>query len=290
MISFKKTGLVFSLLFLFPCWCHAAESDGAAAQGDPAAASETVQAQDEAAPAASPIWANYYGIYYGTSLSDPSSYQATVDGSRDPDRPIFVKNFVTAGYDINPDISVAAMGYWVYVPVGGQQMVAQDPSLRVAFNQIIHTENFNWYADIRADFPVTTASRQADLLAAGETFHFVSYNIPNSRWTTGIYAKARYNYYGKFGSGNDLDFYFAPMANYQMTPKLTLTLLYEMGANHYYGQQAFEMNNDGTDFEPGVAWAITPALTFNPYFNIYTGERVSWQTTSVGASLSWLFL
>lgn len=282
MISYKKIGLILSLTCL--------ASSHAYAEEEPAGSNESIQTSEEAPVNVSPIWANYYGIYYGSSLGSPSSYQATSDGTRDPNRPVLIKNFVTAGFDASPDISFAATGYWIYVPMGGQQMLTQDPSVRMAFNQIIHTDNFNWYGDIRADFPVTSSSRDADLLAAGETFHFVSYNIPNSRWSTGFYAKVRYNYFGKRGTGNDFDLYFAPLANYQISPKVMLTMLYETGGNHYFGQQAFELNNDGTDFEPGIAWEISQGLTFNPYLNLFPGDKVSWKTTSVGATLSWLFL
>jgi hypothetical protein len=292
MISFKKTGLIFISILLTPYLCYAVEDQSAPPPTDDGqgGTSEAVESNADDNTNISPIWANYYGIYYGSSLSDPSSYQATADGARDPNRPVLIKHFVTAGYDFSPEVSIAATGYWVYIPMGGQQMITQDPSARISFNRIVHTDNFNWYGDLRAVFPVTSASRDADLLAAGETFHFVSYSFPDSRWMAGLYAKVRYNYFGKFGSGNDFDVYFAPMANYQISPKLTLTMLYEMGANHYFGQDAYELNNDGTDFQPGIAWSITPSVTFNPYLNLYTGDQVSWKTTSIGATLSWLFL
>ena len=71
---------------------------------------------------------------------------------------------------------------------------------------------------------------------------------------------------------------------------MALTFLYEMGASHTYGDDAGNLDNEGTDFQPGVLWRIIPGLEVNPYLNIYTGGKINLATTSFGMTLSWMML
>jgi hypothetical protein len=249
--------------------------------GETSKISESINEADQS----SPFWANYYGILYGPSVSDPSSYQSTPNGTRDVNRPVLTKNYITAGVNLSTHVAFAATGWWNYVPVQGGELNTQDPSARLAYNDIIHTENFNWYGDVRSYFPVTAVSRQADLLAGFQTFHYFSYVLPETRVTLGTYASVRYNYFGKHGAGDDLELYVAPAVSYQASPKVALTTLYEFSENHSYGADPFNMYNDGSVIEPGVEWAVTPTVYFNPYFYIYTN---GFSHTGVGATVSWL--
>jgi hypothetical protein len=237
------------------------------------------------------VWMNYYGIFYGSSITNPNRYQTGPYKQKDQNRPVFLKNFVTAGYDISDRYSIAATGYFTYTPTGSDQNFAmQDPSVRFADNSIFNYGGFNWYGDARIHFAVSDASRLNDLLVGFQTFHYFSYTMENSRWSPGLYASARYNYFGKMGSGADVDLYLAPAVNYSISDSLALTFLYEMGAGHTYGDDVGVLDNQGTDFQPGVLWHITPSLEVNPYLNIYTGGKISLDTTSFGMTMSWMML
>lgn len=237
------------------------------------------------------VWMNYYGIFYGSSVTDPSRFQTSPYKQQDKDRPVFLKNFVTAGYDLSDRYAIAATGYFTYTPsASSQQFAMQDPSVRFADNSILYIGGFNWYGDARIHFAVSDASRLNDLLVGFQTFHYFSYTMDNSRWSPGLYASARYNYFGKLGSGVDLDLYLAPAVNYTINDSLALTFLYEMGAGHAYGDDVGVLDNQGTDFQPGVLWHITPNLEVNPYLNVYTGGRISLNNTSFGMTMSWMML
>jgi hypothetical protein len=237
------------------------------------------------------VWLNYYGIYYGSSVTSPNRYQTGPYRQKDPNRPVFLKNFVTAGFDLSDQYAIAATGYFTYVPSAPEkQFQMQDPSLRIANNSLLNIGGFNWYGDARVHFAVSDNSRLNDLLVGFQSFHYFSYTFDDSRWSPGIYASARYNIYGKMGVGNDLDLYLAPSLNYSISDKLALTFLYEMGASHTYGADAGVLDSEGTDFQPGVLWHITPSLEVNPYLNIYTGGRIALDNTSFGMTLSWMML
>jgi hypothetical protein len=262
-----------------------AEAEDARDQALPGNTSKVSESISDSNQESSPFWANYYGILYGPSVSSPSSFQSTPSGARNYDEPVFTKNYLTAGFSLSDHVAIAATGWWNYIPVQGGDLITQDPSVRVAYNDIIHTEHFNWYGDIRGYIPVTNLSRASDLIAGVQMFHYFSYIVPDSPLTLGVYASLRYNAYGSQGYGDDMELYIAPAASYQLSPSLALTGLYEFSQNHAYGADPFVTYNAGTVLEPGVEWSVTQAVTLNPYLYIYTNGP---SNTGVGATLSWL--
>jgi len=234
---------------------------------------------------------NYTNIFYGPAISGASSYQPSTKGESDPNRPVYMKNFLSASYGITETIAATATLYWQYRPVLGQQLALQDPFARISHAQILYTDwGLNLYSDARVHFGVTDASRNQDLYTGLQNFSYLSWNIATSRSTVALRASARYNIYGKRGSGTDTEFYLAPEYTYQLLHNFAFTLLYEMGASHQFGDTVSYFTNDGTDLEPGVSWDITPSLNFNPYLNLFTGGKVTARSTSVGAFLSWNIL
>ncbi len=235
--------------------------------------------------------ANYFGILYGPSVKKPTSYQPDFNGEPNIDRPVFLKNFLSVGYNISPEYSVAATGYWLWQPVQGQKMVLQDPFVRVSDNFLIHSGNLNLYSDVRFHFPVTSYSHFSDLLFGAQTFQSLTYEVPSSRILLGLYGSLRGNWYGKYGFGNNLELYLAPNLNYQFSPTMAFTFLYEIQLSHLYGEKFHSFHNDGTDIEPGISWQATPSLLFNPYLNILIGDgSLSLSSTSLGLLVSWMLM
>jgi hypothetical protein len=230
---------------------------------------------------------SYFGIFYGPSLGAASSLQPTVSGEPDPERPILLKNFLTAGYRLSEDVVASATLHWLHRPVHGQDLSFRDPYLRVAHQGLINSGGLVWYADARAHLAVSAFSRESDLLAGFQTFQILTYQVGTSRLSLGAYGSARYNVYGPQGSGNDLELYLGPNLAYQLTPTLSFSVLYEMGMSHAFGEPPGRMFNDGTDLQPGINWDVTPTLMINPYLNIYTGDKVTLDSTSLGMTLHW---
>jgi hypothetical protein len=254
-------------------------------------ATSTAQAaQYEDFEVESPFSAHYFGILYGPSVQNPTSYQPTPSGRTDKNTSVAIRNFGSLAYQINDLWSTSATATFDWIPVRGQTVTMRDPYVRVANNSIFSTDDFNLYGDLRVHMPVTDASRNQDMLSGIQTLAIATYIPPESRFTFALFGSSRYNIFGSLGEGNDLELYLGPNLSYQITPTLAFTTLYEMGASHRLGQQAFELNNDGTDLEPGFRWDVTPKLTVNPYLNIYTGNKVNLASTSLGMTLSWQLL
>jgi hypothetical protein len=238
-----------------------------------------------------PFVMNYTNIFYGPSVQSPSSYQPQSDGTPDTTRPIFMKNFLSAAYNLSDPVAITATAYWWYRPVLGQQLSMQDPFARISHASIINTSwGLNLYSDLRVHAGVTPDSRAANMLTGFQNFSYLTYQPGNGRLIMALRASARYNVYGSGGYGTDEEYYLAPELNYRVHSKLALTMLYEMGSSHQHGDAPGYITNDGTDLEPGVEWDPTPDIVVNPYLTLLTGGSIGWASTSVGMFFTVSFL
>jgi hypothetical protein len=228
----------------------------------------------------------YFGLFFGPSLTNPTArYQPGFEGELDASRPIVLRNFVNLGYSINNEMQLTATGAWTDSPIDGQEFILRDPQLRVSHNSLVSTGGFNLYGDVRAVFPMSDASREQDIRFGLQVFTFPTWE--SGRWLFAVWASASTYIFGPQGSGNDLELYFGPNVSYQVSPKVSLTLLYETGAAHSFGSPAFQLVNDGSAIQPGVSWDILPTLNLSPFLNIPTTQTPTLAATSFGASIWW---
>jgi hypothetical protein len=231
----------------------------------------------------------YFGLFFGPSVTDPTArYQPGFDGELDPGRPVVLKNYLNLGYSLSDSIQLTVTAPWTMAPIDDQKFLVRDPSIRLSHNSLLSSGSFNFYGDIRIFFPVTPISRDEDLLAGFQTFVFPS--IDSGKWTFAVWASAQSNFYGDAGRGNDLELYLGPNASMQISDKLAVNLLFEMGASHVFGAPAWQLTSDGTGLQPGVSWDITPNFNLSPFLNISITQAPGIDTTSIGASLWWRML
>ena len=234
---------------------------------------------------------NYTNILFGPSLSNPSRLQPNSNGDGDLNRPVYMRNFLSLSYGATEYIAITGTAYWFLQPLSGEQFQVQDPFMRVSHSSVINTDwGLNLYSDARVHFGVSKVSRSNDRITGFQNFNYLSWQIDRSPATLALRSSAAYFVFASQGAGNDAEFYLAPEFIYQATPKVALTLLYEMGASHQFGKVPSFLTNDGTDLQPGVSWDIMPNLNLNPYLNILTGGKITLASTSVGMFLSWTML
>lgn len=234
---------------------------------------------------------NYSAVFFGPSLKNPSRFQPGPDGKPDPNLPVILKNFVGLGYNLTNEIQLSGSAYWIWQPIGRQQVMMQDPFFKISHNSLVNLQNFNLYADFRVIPGVSTGSRESNMKFGVHSVQVASYALGPSRFSLGTYSSALFSAIGQGGYGNDLEFYLGPNVAYQLTPQLALNLIYEIRASHPYGQRGpFTFVNEGTDIQPGVYWDVTPQLSLNPYLTIQTGGKVGLDTTSLGFLMSWTLI
>jgi hypothetical protein len=232
------------------------------------------------------LWGSYYAIFYGPALKGTSKFQPQPNGEPNPLAPLLAKNYASLGYALDDRHFISGTAYWILTPLYEQSRSAmRDPYLRVGNAKLVNSGPFNWYADLRVHFPVTTESRDSDMLSGLQTFHIWTYDF-NRFLTAGLYGSARMNIFGGQGSGHDLELYAGPNLNFAVSRKLSLTLLYEANLVHNFGAPALTFANDGNDLEPGVSWDALPNLNLNPYLNLYP-DNLSLRSTSFGMLLNW---
>ena len=231
---------------------------------------------------------NYFGILFGPSVKNPSSYQPDPERTlKDQGRPLLLKNLVGLSYDVSEEISVTPTISWLWQPVLKHETSLEDPFLKVAHHSLVSFRNFNLYADARVHLPVSRISKENQQVMGLQTVQVLTYEIESSRFTLGLYGSGRYNVIqSEMGQGNDLELYLAPNISYQLLPHVALTLLYELRNNHVYGEKMFLLQNDEMDIEPGVSWDVTPGLMINPYLHIPT-KGLGLAATSVGMMINW---
>ena len=233
---------------------------------------------------------NYFGIFYGPSVRGPAVYQPDTRGVPDKDRPLLFKNFLGLGYNVSDAVAVSGTFQWTWQPVMRHEAQVQDPFLKVSHNSIFQVDSLNLYGDLRVHLPVSHISRDNELLFGVQSVQALSYSLPEANLLLGLVGSVRANRFGSRGFGNDLELYVAPNLNFQIRDTLALTLLYEIYASHGYGARAFSFAGDGTDLEPGLAWDLTPQLTFNPYLHIPLSGSVNLNSMTFGMMMNWALI
>ncbi|MEO5969265.1 MAG: hypothetical protein ABIQ95_05010 [Bdellovibrionia bacterium] len=268
------------LFFIAPASNAQVAEERAVISSDPSLTSEEM-------PSLQKFNLSFLAIFYGPSLKDPSRSQPNLSGDPDPDRPVNLRNFINLGYNLSDRLAITGTVYGTLQPFLQQKLVIQDPFIRVSDNSLFNSGPFNLYADFRVYFGVSSVSRQSDQYFGIQTVEVATFAIPDSHFSLGTYGAVRSNVFGKHGYGYDLELYLGPHINYQVSPTVLATLLYEMRGAHVFGAKFGNMINDGTDLQPGLTWDVTPQLMLNPYLNVQTGGRVNLKTTTFGLLANW---
>ena len=225
----------------------------------------------------------YVGLYTGGPLSGlGDSYSPDANGQPDPTTPQQMENFLGVFYKLSDTVKFGPQAHFFYSPVAHRNITMKDPLLQISNSAIVSSGGFKLAGYARAYLPATAESIDSGRVMQVRFMLNPSYDVPKTRLSVGAYAYAQPAFYNSTGKGTTFTGYLGPSLNYQVTPKLAITALYEMAATHKKGQDGtLSFNNAGTDFEPGLNYDITPNLSINPYLNIYTGNKVSMESTSM---------
>ena len=231
---------------------------------------------------------DYYGLFFGPSPGNWSSFQTRPNGELNLDRPVLMKNWASLSTSALKDWEISAAAYWIWVPVQGQDFWLRDPYLRLARPQILTSDSpVQLYADLRWHPGISSFSRERDQLFGLQLFSMFHYPIPTSGWSLGLLGSARKNFFGPEPQGLSWEFYLAPQARYAFDDRLSFQLLYEMNAAQDSQDPTGTMVSDGTDLEPSLLWQISPRVSLNPFLTLYVGEGLKPRNTALGMGVSW---
>ncbi|MFZ9595474.1 MAG: hypothetical protein ACO3A2_05290 [Bdellovibrionia bacterium] len=245
---------------------------------------------DTQVPEGKRLSVDLFSIFYGPSFKNPTSHLPNADGRPDPNRTVGLRNFLSLGYQLSPEVAVSGTAFWTMEPYSNTKVALQDPFVKVSDSSLWREGGWNLYGDLRTHFGMTPSSRESDLLFALQSVQGLSYEFAETGWVLGVYGSEKSNVFGKYGVGYDLELYVAPHIHYAVSPTLMLSLLYEVRLSHLFGDPVGELTSGGTDLEPGVTWNLSPSLMLNPYLTLNTTGKLSLSTTTFGLMLNWNLL
>lgn len=240
----------------------------------------------------------YAGTFYGNSagkISDP--YQPDEYGkTRELGSTMNFDTVLPMLYKINDDGLVAGASFnSLYTPVLGKGVTVKDPYIKVGHKKLIKSGSFSFGADLREYIPVSTDAHNKGRKSYLRSVQFTNYDIPNSKWSINCLSSAYFFMYGDLNAtqqGNPKWYgVINPNINYQAFSKLGIWGGYEMDFFHSTGDVGpLRWNNDGTYLYLGVAWDVTPKMTFSPYLSARPGGAVNADSTQIAANFSYSIL
>jgi len=234
--------------------------------------------------------ASYAGVFQGPSVLQPGSLNSPDGDTMSGGGPIVLKNYASIGYRLSPNVTIAPVAYWTFASKGagankdGVLTTLKDPYLKVSLANLYKGSILNYSADVRYAAPVSDASVAAKSLGYLRTTQNIGVDIPNSRLSLGVTGMAILTAYANSSAKfTNLALYAGPNMNFQATPNLAVTVLYELPATLTAGSG---IKSDGTDLEPGLSWDITPRVNFSPFLDLKTSTGIKMETTSLNAMVS----
>ncbi len=231
------------------------------------------------------FYLNYFAIYHGASLNDlGSNYTLDRTGKMNTSQKSLLDGEITTAYMLDKNIGVGPVVPFLLIPGPGQHFVLGDAGLKLFDRKTISGNGLNVYTNLIVQAPTSTGSQDRNMSLALKTTPNVRYNVAHTNFALGAWTEAK-AYLGVTKS-KTFKLYAAPYVSYNLTNKLALNVEYEMEAHHYLGKPSLDFTNYQTDLQPGLVWFITPHLIFNPYVQIFTGNKITVENSALGAIVS----
>ncbi|MDR3607012.1 MAG: hypothetical protein P4M08_06485 [Oligoflexia bacterium] len=228
------------------------------------------------------FYVSYFGTYHGSDLSQIGKpYQADQNGNKSRN-PMDFDSELTTAYMVTPDIGVGPYMQFHITPVMGQGVGVDYLGVKTFDKKTIAVDHFTMYSNLILEAPTNTYDINRGVFGAVKTTPFVRYDFPRSRFSVGSWSELK-DYAGA-GSGKMYKVYVDPYVNYQLTSGISLNLSYEMEADHFHGTSGLSLYE--SDFQPGVLFNVTKKILVNPYLQFFTNNRLTADTTAVGAVIT----
>ncbi len=236
------------------------------------------------------LYADYFGTYHGPVLDNMSSPYTVNNKGQTNAKFKKAMNFdseLTTAYIVDQDhmIGIGPDFPFLASPVLGQGLTEGDFGIKAFDKKTVDIGGLRIATNLYIQAPTSQYSQSLNMKYAIKTTPYIWYHFRGSRFMIGAWTEAK-TYQG-VTADKTFKLYAAPYVNYQLTPRLSANLLYEMEAHHNVGAPtALDFTSYETDFQPGLVWNVTNTILVNPFVQIFTGNKVTYDTTAVGAVIS----
>lgn len=283
---------VFVFTALVSQFCFAAEPSTTTSQvlgatSAPENVSTTTVTTEQRESVFDNLYADLFTVYHGPVLDNLGSAKSVNNkGVAGQKNPMYFDNELTtaflvdksSGIGIGPDVP-----FWV-TPVMGQGLTLGDVGIKAFDKKFVDTGNLRIY--MNGYFQLPTSQYSSDVRHvnyAVKTTPYWWYHFSGSRFMIGSWNEVK-TYVG--ASDYTFKLYSMPYVNYQLTSKLSANVGYEMEAHHMVNKPTFDFTTYETDLQPGFVYLITPTILVNPYVQLFTGNRVTSDSTAIGAVIT----
>jgi hypothetical protein len=269
---------------------------------------------------------SYQNVFYGPAISDPlSAYQPNEFGDVKGGGALRMKHYLGFGVKVSEKVKLTPTLYVnTYASgidrsegkggTGTSNVLLGDAYIKATHSDIgLKAGKYSLSTDARLGLPTSLRSQEFNKLGYLRATVVHGYEI-TPKLSAGLATLGVWHVYGNYdnsirGKKANLaakadptsifsaaamnprfEVYAGPSLEYAVSEKFKVGLLYEMSAVQTTKMDLTDFVRDGTDLEPYISWDITPNLNFNPFLDFKTGAKVSADTTSLGAIITWKLL
>lgn len=250
----------------------------------PVAISGTSQAVEARGISMDDLYVSLFSNFHGPGVTNFNSF--SLDGKgKSSTRGINFDSNLTLAYLFTKAIGAGVEIPFFYLPGQKTAFEIGDVGLKVFNKKLIATQNFSLYGNILIQAITSDYSRSLGQQVGLKTTPYFRYNIPGSRFSYGAWTEAK-AYVGAV-KGKAFKLWAAPHLDYQISPKVSAILQYEIESDHMVGKPGvMNFTTYQADFTPGIAYFITPKVMINPYLQIFTTEKIALDRTGLGAIIT----
>jgi hypothetical protein len=225
---------------------------------------------------------DYFGTYHGSDLSQLGKPYAADQNGKPTNQAMYFDNEMSAMYLFTPTIGIGLDFEFSYTPVLGQDITMEYIGFKLMDRKVIFKNGFTLYSNLIFQLPTTDYDHNRGVFAGIKTEPYVRYVVPHSHFTLGAWTEFK-DYAGAV-DGKMYKAYVEPYINYSLSHNFSLNLSYEFEADHYASTSGMSIYE--SDFQPGFAVNLTRTIILNPYLQFFTTNKLTMDSTAVGATIT----
>jgi hypothetical protein len=188
-------------------------------------------------------------------------------------------------YMLSPTVGIGGYVPFFLVAGKGGDFIMGDAGATIFKRHAIETGGLNVDANLILQGATASYSQLRGMTIGVKTTPSIRYSFAGSRFTVGSWTEAKY--YGGVKFDNTFKLWANTYVAYQIASNLSANLGYETEAHHNVNDTGyFNFTNYQTDLQPGFVWVISPNVIVNPYLQLFTGNKVTADTTAFGTFIS----
>ena len=231
------------------------------------------------------FWGNLSGAGFDNMMAGDTP---ATDGSSASAQGLNAAN-IAVRYRLGEGRSVGILQNLTSAPGKGDPLEMGDIAATYKIESWVDRGTFKLDGEFLAYAPTSVASRTATSIGALRAVITINRDFPGTLFSVGSYSFVNTSGYqdriaAAANSSDDVSFYQAPYANYQLTTNTSAAIWIDLLMLHQRtGQQNWTY--DQPDLKPGWSWDFAKNMNLNPYVNISTHDP-RWENTYLGVFLS----